>query len=98
MIKTPACNLGNHGLRAERDSYAGGRHHRQVVGTVTDGDCLRRRDAEFSRESQEGFALDLRGNNRVLHGARDPPLHEVEPVGDDAVETRGPPQPIRRRP
>jgi tRNA dimethylallyltransferase len=87
VIETPARNLGNHGLRAERDPQAGGRHHRQVVGTVTDGDCLRRRDAEFGRESQEGFPLGLRGNNRVLHGTRDSPLHEVEPVGDDAVET-----------
>jgi tRNA dimethylallyltransferase len=107
VIETPARNLGNHGLWAECDPYASGRHHRQVVGTVTDGDCLRRRDPEFGCESQEGFALDIGGNNRVLNCTRDPPLNEVEPVGDHAVKTearpnqfgedREPPRHQRRR-
>jgi tRNA dimethylallyltransferase len=71
----------------ERDPYAGGRQQRQVVGTVTDGDCFRRIDAEFDRESQQGFPLGLSGDDRLLHSTYDPIIHQVESIGDDVVET-----------
>jgi tRNA dimethylallyltransferase len=87
VIETPARNFGNHRLRAERDAYAGRRQHRQIVGPVSDGDCFHRRDAEFGRESQERFPFGLSGNDRLPDGPRYPIVHEVESVGDDAVET-----------
>ena len=85
--EAPARQLGDRGLRTERDPYTGGRQHRQVVGTVTDGDCFRRTDAEFDRESQQGFPFGLSGNDRLLHSTYDPIIHQVESIGDDVVET-----------
>ena len=84
----PACNFGHHGLGVKGDPEAGGGQHRQVVGTIPDGDGLRLRDAQLDCDGQQRFAFGVSGHDRRLHAAGDPSLREIEPVGDNAVKAQ----------
>ena len=89
---------GNRRLRRGTRPLARPLEHRQVVRTVADGDCSRRRDAEFGRRAKQRSRLVSRVTTGCCTVPAIRPLHEVESVGDDPVETERRRQPVRRRP
>jgi tRNA dimethylallyltransferase len=87
MIETPARGGSNRGFGAEGDAGAGCAQHRHVVRPVADGDGLCRRNAVLGSECQESLLLGLAGYDRGQHLAGDAAADNLQPIGNDAIET-----------
>ncbi len=64
MVDADLRLFGNDGLGVERHSSAGKLQHSEIVGTVADGDDVRRRDAEPFRNVDECVDLGLLAEDR----------------------------------
>ena len=87
MIDAPLRTHSDQRLGMKRHSHSGRGQHRQIVCAVADCHRLLQRNLVLGRESQQRPALGLAGDDRRLHGTGDAPCPQIEPIGDQVVET-----------
>ncbi len=86
MVEAPARASSHRWFGAESDAQAGGGQHRQVIGTIADGDGPSQGNAVLCGKRQQSRPLAFPGDDWTRHFAGEAVADDLQPIGDDAVE------------
>ena len=83
MVDAPVGCGGDRRFRVKGDAEASGIKHRQIVGSVPDGENRIRCDAQFAGERQQCLPLGLAGHDRRQYSAGQVRSGDLQAIGDN---------------
>jgi tRNA dimethylallyltransferase len=93
MVDPPPRSGSHKRFGVEGDAEPGAGEHRQIVGAIADRDRLLQRNAFFGGQPEQRLPLRFGGDDRWVYPAGQTPRGQVDPIGDNVIETE-----FRRQP